>query len=203
MSIPFHLSPTGSSLWEEIVLRRRILFPRSASFVARRKEPPPKPIEKITHRIYSIAIKTKNQKDRAGIEPAIRHTPRLIADPNGSVPRMLPCFLYTTDPVSMVSACKRVNKIYSDRFLDCPVRGRILGAFSRTIANHHQSEASMMRGKLDSLFRSRRLWIAAAGVAVVILKETMAIPLTEEQITQVVLLVGSWIVGESLRSSER
>jgi hypothetical protein len=61
----------------------------------------------------------------------------------------------------------------------------------------------MMRGKLDSLFRSRRLWIAAAGVAVVILKETMAIPLTEEQITQVVLLVGSWIVGESLRSSER
>jgi hypothetical protein len=70
---------------------------------------------------------------------------------------------------------------------------------------HHQATPleATMQGKLDSLIRSRRFWIAAAGVAVVVLKETMAIPLTEEQITQVVLLVGSWIVGESLRSSER
>jgi|LakMenEpi03Aug12_release.lakeMendotaPanAssembly.Ray.scaffolds.fasta_scaffold34499_7 hypothetical protein len=59
-----------------------------------------------------------------------------------------------------------------------------------------------MKEKLDSLVRSRRFWVAAAGVAVVFLKEAVGVPLSEEQITQLVLLAGSWIVGESLRSSE-
>jgi hypothetical protein len=59
-----------------------------------------------------------------------------------------------------------------------------------------------MKEKLDSLVRSRRVWVAAAGVAVVFLKEAVGVPLSEEQITQLVLLAGSWIVGESLRSSE-
>jgi hypothetical protein len=59
-----------------------------------------------------------------------------------------------------------------------------------------------MKEKLDSLVRSRRFWAAAAGVAVVFLKEAVGVPLSEEQITQLVLLAGTWIVGESLRSSE-
>ena len=59
-----------------------------------------------------------------------------------------------------------------------------------------------MKEKLDSLVRSRRFWVAAAGVAVVFLKEAVGVPLSEEQITQLVLLGASWIVGESLRSSE-
>lgn len=59
-----------------------------------------------------------------------------------------------------------------------------------------------MKEKLDSLVRSRRFWVAAAGVAVVFLKEAVGVPLSEDQITQLVLLGASWIVGESLRSSE-
>jgi hypothetical protein len=59
-----------------------------------------------------------------------------------------------------------------------------------------------MKEKLDSLVKSRRFWVAAAGVAVVFLKEAVGVPLSEEQITQLVLLGASWIVGESLRSSE-
>ena len=59
-----------------------------------------------------------------------------------------------------------------------------------------------MKEKLDSIVRSRRFWVAAAGVAVVVLKEAIGVPLSEDQITQLVLLGASWIVGESLRSSE-
>ena len=59
-----------------------------------------------------------------------------------------------------------------------------------------------MKEKFDSLVRSRRFWVAAAGVAVVVLKEAIGVPLSEDQITQLVLLGASWIVGESLRSSE-
>lgn len=59
-----------------------------------------------------------------------------------------------------------------------------------------------MKEKFDSLWRSRRFWVAAAGVAVVVLKEAVGVPLSEDQITQLVLLGASWIVGESLRSSE-
>jgi hypothetical protein len=59
-----------------------------------------------------------------------------------------------------------------------------------------------MKEKLDSLVRSRRFWVAVAGVAVVVLKESIGVPLSEDQITQLVLLGASWIVGESLRSSE-
>ena len=44
--------------------------------------------------------------------------------------------------------------------------------------------------------------MAAAGVAVVFFKDAIGVPLSEDQITQLVLLAGSWIVGESLRSSE-
>jgi hypothetical protein len=59
-----------------------------------------------------------------------------------------------------------------------------------------------MKEKLDSLVKSRRFWVAAAGVAVVVLKEAIGVPLSEDQITQLILLGASWIVGESLRSSE-
>lgn len=51
--------------------------------------------------------------------------------------------------------------------------------------------------KLDGLLKSKRFWAAAAVVAVVILKDKT--PLTEQQIQELVLAVGAWIVGESIR----
>jgi len=54
--------------------------------------------------------------------------------------------------------------------------------------------------KLDVLLKSKRFWAAAAVVAVVILKDKT--PLTEQQIQELVLAVGAWIVGESIRPVE-
>lgn len=51
---------------------------------------------------------------------------------------------------------------------------------------------------LSDLVKSKRFWAAAAMVAVVVLKDK--VPLDEQQITNLVMAVGSWIVGDSLRS---
>ena len=52
----------------------------------------------------------------------------------------------------------------------------------------------------QSLIKSRRFWASVASIAVVVLKDKL--PLTEDQITMMVLAIGSWIVGESLLSSQ-
>ena len=49
----------------------------------------------------------------------------------------------------------------------------------------------------SNLLKSKRFWAAAAVVAVVVLKDR--VPLNEQQITEIVLAVGAWIVGESIR----
>ena len=51
---------------------------------------------------------------------------------------------------------------------------------------------------LSDLVKSKRFWVAAAMVAVVVLKDK--VPLDEQQITNLVMAVGAWIVGDSLRS---
>jgi len=53
---------------------------------------------------------------------------------------------------------------------------------------------------LDSLIKSRRFWIAVSAIAVVLLKDKL--PIDEQQIQDIILAVGAWIVGESLRSSK-
>jgi len=50
---------------------------------------------------------------------------------------------------------------------------------------------------MQDLLKSKRFWAAAAVVAVVVLKDK--VPLTEDQIHQLVLAVGAWIVGDSIR----
>lgn len=50
---------------------------------------------------------------------------------------------------------------------------------------------------MQELFKSKRFWLAAASVAVVIFRDK--VPLTDDQISQLVLAVGAWIVGESIR----
>ena len=52
----------------------------------------------------------------------------------------------------------------------------------------------------NSLIKSRRFWASIASIAVVVLKDKL--PITEEQITMLVMAIGAWIVGESLRSSQ-
>ena len=57
-----------------------------------------------------------------------------------------------------------------------------------------------MNDIFNSLIKSRRFWASIASIAVVVFKDRL--PITEEQITMIVLAIGSWIVGESLRSSQ-
>lgn len=55
--------------------------------------------------------------------------------------------------------------------------------------------------KLKNLVKSRRFWVAIAGV-VVAASEALGLGLSAEMITNLVVIGASWIVGESLRSSE-
>jgi hypothetical protein len=50
---------------------------------------------------------------------------------------------------------------------------------------------------LSELFKSKRFWAAAATIAVVVLKDRL--PLSEDQIQQLVYVIGAWIVGDSVR----
>lgn len=54
--------------------------------------------------------------------------------------------------------------------------------------------------KLDGLLKSKRFWIAAASIAVIVLEDK--VPLTKDQIQLIVFAVGSWILGESIRPVE-
>ena len=54
--------------------------------------------------------------------------------------------------------------------------------------------------KVQALFVSRRFWVAVAGVAFVTL-DGLGLGLTEDQITNVVIVLGSWIVGDSIRTT--
>lgn len=54
---------------------------------------------------------------------------------------------------------------------------------------------------VQDLLKSRRFWVSVGAIAAVVLKDKLGLPLTEEQITDLAILIGSWVVGESLRSS--
>jgi hypothetical protein len=58
-----------------------------------------------------------------------------------------------------------------------------------------------MPSVINDLLKSRRFWVSVGALAAVVLKERLNIPLSEEQITDIAILIGSWVVGESLRSS--
>ena len=59
-----------------------------------------------------------------------------------------------------------------------------------------------MGAKIISLLKSRRFWVAVAGV-VVVSSETVRsnIGISADQTTNIVLVLGSWIVGDSLRTT--
>ena len=53
---------------------------------------------------------------------------------------------------------------------------------------------------MDNLIKSKRFWACAAVIAVIVLKDK--VPLSEQQITELVMAVGAWVVGESIRPVE-
>lgn len=55
--------------------------------------------------------------------------------------------------------------------------------------------------KLETAIRSRRVWLAVAGVAVALFEE-LGVSIPPETIQQIVLLFGAWIIGDSVRKTE-
>ncbi len=57
-----------------------------------------------------------------------------------------------------------------------------------------------MSDKLALLLKSRRFWVAVGGI-VVTTTNIFGLDLNPEQVNNIVLIGGAWIVGDSLRSS--
>ena len=55
--------------------------------------------------------------------------------------------------------------------------------------------------KLKNLVKSRRFWVAIAG-GVIAVSDALGLGLSPEMVTNLVVVGASWIVGESLRSSD-
>ena len=58
-----------------------------------------------------------------------------------------------------------------------------------------------MGEKFKTMIKSRRFWVAIAGV-IAVTSDTLGLGLSADMVTNFVLLGAAWIVGESLRSSE-
>lgn len=53
--------------------------------------------------------------------------------------------------------------------------------------------------KINELLKSRRFWVTLSGVVVVVANEGLGLNLSEEQVTLVVTMLASLVVGDSLR----
>lgn len=60
-----------------------------------------------------------------------------------------------------------------------------------------------MKEKLNALFQSRRFWVAVAGVVTVVGSEVFKVELNQEQIIILGTIVATWILGDSLRPTEK
>ena len=58
-----------------------------------------------------------------------------------------------------------------------------------------------MTNKVQALITSRRFWVAVAGV-VVVTSDGLGLGLTAEQTTNLVIVLGTWIVGDSIRKTD-
>lgn len=52
---------------------------------------------------------------------------------------------------------------------------------------------------MQVIFQSKRFWLTVASVIAVAVKDYL--PLTEEQIQNIVLAIGAWVIGDSLRAT--
>jgi hypothetical protein len=52
---------------------------------------------------------------------------------------------------------------------------------------------------MQIILRSKRFWLTVASVVAVAIKDYL--PLTDDQIQQIVLAIGAWVVGDSLRAT--
>lgn len=56
--------------------------------------------------------------------------------------------------------------------------------------------------KFTSLLKSRRFWVAAAGLAAVVGQEAFGVQLDTDQLVAVATIVVAWIVGDTVRETK-
>lgn len=59
-----------------------------------------------------------------------------------------------------------------------------------------------MQAKIQSLLKSRRFWLALSGIIVAVSQDLGITTLSAEQIQNICMMLGSLVLGESIRSSE-
>ena len=59
-----------------------------------------------------------------------------------------------------------------------------------------------MQDKIKGLLKSRRFWAVTSGLIVVVTKELGVANLDETQVQNIVMLISTWVLGESLRTSD-
>ncbi len=64
-----------------------------------------------------------------------------------------------------------------------------------------ETEEEQTMSKLETAFRSRRVWLAVAGVAVA-MSEELGVSIPPETIEQIVMVFAAWIIGDSVRKTE-
>ena len=52
----------------------------------------------------------------------------------------------------------------------------------------------------NELLKSKRFWLTAAAIAVAVLKDKTG--LSDQQIAEIVLAIGAWVVGDSIRPAD-
>ena len=59
-----------------------------------------------------------------------------------------------------------------------------------------------MKAKVEAMLRSRRFWVAAAGVFTVVASDLFGVELNVEQVVSLTTIVSAWIIGDTIRVTE-
>ena len=59
-----------------------------------------------------------------------------------------------------------------------------------------------MNDKIKGLLQSRRFWVAISGVVTVVTQSLGLTTLSADQVQYIIILAASWIVGDSIRTTE-
>ena len=59
-----------------------------------------------------------------------------------------------------------------------------------------------MNDKIKGLLQSRRFWVAVSGVVTVVTQSLGLTTLSADQVQYIIILAASWIVGDSIRTTE-
>ena len=58
-----------------------------------------------------------------------------------------------------------------------------------------------MPDAISNLFNGRRFWVSVAGLLFAVLKDRFGVELTDQQMAEILALIGAWVVGDGIRTT--